>query len=111
MAYKIKRRQFIQAKKLGVKIKPSRSKNKKIDVFKDGKKVAVIGNTNYSDYATYRKTKGSKYADERKRLYKARHENTRKRRGSNSYYADKILWSWINMNKKKREIYGDKKRK
>ena len=94
MPYKIKRRQFIQAKKLGVKIKPSRSKNKKIDVFKDGKKIAVIGNSNYSDYATYRKTKGKAFADERKRLYKARHQSTRTRRGSNSYYADKILWSW-----------------
>lgn len=90
--YKIKRRQYTQAAKLGVKIKPSASKNKKIDVFKKGKKVASIGNKNYSDYATYRKDKGVKYADERKRLYKLRHNKTRQIRNSNSYYADKILW-------------------
>ena len=54
--------------------------------------MASIGNKNYSDYATYRKDKGVKYADERKRLYKLRHNKTRQIRNSNSYYADKILW-------------------
>lgn len=91
--YKIKRRQYVNAKKLGVSIKPSTQKNKKIDVFKKGKKVASIGDSRYSDYASYRTQRGVKFADDRKRLYKKRHAKTRGRRGSNSFYSDKILWS------------------
>ncbi len=34
-----------QAARLGITIKPSTRKNKKIDVFKDNKKVASIGDT------------------------------------------------------------------
>ena len=96
MSYRIKRRQYQNAKKLGVEIKPSKSKNKKIDVFKNNKKVASIGDIRYSDYATYRNVKGVNFADNRKRLYKKRHASTRKKIGSNSYYSDRILWSWKN---------------
>jgi len=91
--YEIKARQKRNAKKLGVEIKPSANKNKKVDVFKDGKKIASIGDIAYSDYATYIQEKGKKYADERKRLYKGRHEKTRKIIGSNSYWADQLLWN------------------
>ena len=64
------------------------------DVFdKDNKKISSIGAIDYSDYATYIKTNGLKYADNRKRLYKIRHEKTRKVVGSKSYYADQILWT------------------
>ena len=81
-----------QAKKLGVVVKPSSVKGKKIDVFKDGKKVASVGALGYSDYPTYMKTKGKAYADERRRLYKIRHSKDRNVKGSDGYYADKILW-------------------
>lgn len=91
--YEIKPRQRANAKKLGVTIKPSTNKKKKVDVFKDGKKIASIGAISYSDYATYIKTDGKEFADNRKRLYKIRHEKTRKKIGSNSYYADQILWN------------------
>lgn len=91
--YEIKARQRANAKKLGVEIKPSTNKNKKIDVFKNGKKIASIGGAGYSDYATYIKDKGKDFADNRKRLYKGRHEKTRKIIGSNSYYSDQILWN------------------
>ena len=90
--YEIKARQKRNAKKLGVEIKPSTNKKKKIDVYKNDKKIASIGAKDYSDYASYIETKGKEYADNRRRLYKARHEKTRKIIGSNSYYADKILW-------------------
>lgn len=90
--YEIKARQKRNAKKLGVEIKPSTNKKKKIDVFKNGKKIASIGGAGYSDYATYIKDKGKDFADNRKRLYKGRHEKTRKIIGSNSYWADQILW-------------------
>ena len=81
-----------QAKKLGVTIKPSTNKGKKIDVFKDGKKLASIGALGMSDYPTYMKTKGQAYADERRRLYRIRHGKTMDKVGSPSYYAARILW-------------------
>jgi hypothetical protein len=56
------------------------------------KKVAVIGAYGYPDYPTYMKTEGKEYADERRRLYKARHNNTRMKKGSASWWADKLLW-------------------
>ena len=56
------------------------------------KKVASVGAIGYGDYPTYIKTKGKKYADERRRLYKIRHSSNRKKVGSNGYYADKLLW-------------------
>lgn len=90
--YRIKSRQKKNAKKLGVIIKPSKLKGKKIDVFKSGEKIASIGAKGYSDYATYLEKKGKKFADERKKLYKKRHNKTRKKKNSNSYYADRILW-------------------
>ena len=92
--YTIKPRQKRAAKRIGVSIKPSTDSKKKLDVFdKDNKKLASIGAIEYSDYATYIKTNGLEYADNRKRLYKIRHEKTRKVVGSKSYYADQILWS------------------
>ena len=81
-----------QAKKLGVTIKPSTNKGKKLDVFKDGKKLASVGALGMSDYPTYMKTKGKEYADERRRLYKIRHGKTMDKVGSPSYYAARILW-------------------
>ena len=92
MAYTITNYTKQQARKLGVTVKPSKVKGKKIDVFKNGKKVASVGAIGYSDYPTYKKSKGKKYADERRRLYKIRHKNDRNKRGSNGYYADKLLW-------------------
>jgi hypothetical protein len=38
-----------RAKELGVTVKPSTLKHKKLDVFKDGIKVASIGGLRYSD--------------------------------------------------------------
>jgi len=90
--YKITARQKVNAIALNVVIKPSVVKGKKIDVFKDGKKVASIGAIGYNDYDSYIKTKGITYANERRRLYKLRHANDRNKKGSAGYYADKILW-------------------
>ena len=81
-----------KAKDLGVQIKPSSKKGKKIDVFKDGKKVASVGALGYSDYPTYIREKGKAYADERRRLYKIRHSKDRNVKNSDGYYADKLLW-------------------
>ena len=75
----------VRAAALGVEIRPSRRKLKKLDVYKDGKKVASIGDLRYSDYL--------QHGDEARRVaYKRRHENNRHVLGSAGYYADQILW-------------------
>ena len=97
MAYNILPYSKEQAKKLGVEIKPSSNSLKKIDVFKNGKKVASIGAKGMNDYPTYmeKEKKGYfpiGYAKNRRKLYKQRHEKDRHIVGSNGWYADKILW-------------------
>ena len=80
-----------QAEKLGVEIKPSTRKDKKIDVFKNDKKIASIGAKNYGDFPTYIKTKGKAYADERRKLYRARTDWCAKP-GTTCWYSRKLLW-------------------
>jgi len=97
MAYKILPYSYNKAKGLGVEIKPSSNLLKKIDVFKNGKKVASIGARGMNDYPTYlqKEKKGyydKGYANKRRKLYKERHEKDRHVVGSAGYYADKILW-------------------
>lgn len=81
-----------QAKKLGVVVKRSTNPAKKIDVYKNGVKVASCGAIGYNDYPTYWKKYGKEYADKRRRLYKLRHEKDRHIRGSVGWYSDKLLW-------------------
>jgi len=97
-----------QAKKLGVKVKPSTNKKKKIDVFiKDGtgkeKKISSVGGVKtdgsyYNDYPTYLKNDGKKKAEERRRLYRIRHAKDRQRvsggleKQKPGYWADRLLW-------------------
>ena len=93
MAYTITAYTKAQARKHNVVVKPSNVKGKKIDVFnKKGEKLASVGALGYSDYPTFKKEKGLVYANERRRLYKHRHEKDRHIVGSAGYYADKILW-------------------
>jgi hypothetical protein len=60
--YEIQPYSFNQAKKLNVEIKPSTNKKKKIDVFKDNKKLYSIGAIGYKDYQNYIKRDGLKVA-------------------------------------------------
>jgi len=91
--YKITKYSYDKARELGVQIKPSTRKDKKIDVFdKQGKRLASIGALGMDDFPNHIQKRGMEFAKERRRLYKIRHENTRKKVGSPSYYADKILW-------------------
>jgi len=92
MSYKITDYSYKQAKKLGVQIRPSVYKNKKIDVFKNDVKIASIGDINYLDYPTYIETKGKKYADERRKLYKIRHKNDINVKNSNGFFSSRLLW-------------------
>ena len=86
--YPIKPYHFQQAKKLGVTIQPSKKKNYKLDVFKDGDYVTSIGHKKYKDYAIYLEEKGQDYANERRRLYNLRHKNDN---GIRSIFST-ILW-------------------
>ena len=75
-----------RASKLGVTVKPSTRKHKKLDVFRNNEKIASIGDLRYSDYLQHNDK-------ERRKRYKMRHESDRHRVGSAGYYADKILWT------------------
>ena len=90
--YKITQYTKDQAVKLGVTVKPSINPSKKLDVFKNGIKVASCGGIGYNDYPTYMEKYGKQYANERRRLYKIRHQTDRTVKGSPGYYADKLLW-------------------
>ena len=90
--YNITDYSYMQARRLGVQIKLSTNKKKKIDVFNDGKKVASIGAMGMYDYPSYIKDLGKEFADRRRAAYKKRHEKYRHIVGSNSYYSDQILW-------------------
>jgi hypothetical protein len=90
--YKITAYSYKRAKKLGVQIKPSSNKKKKIDVYKGTRKIASIGAIGYKDYPTFMKINKT-LAKERRRRYKTRHRKDRFIKGSPGYYADQILWS------------------
>ena len=92
MDYKILPYTYKQAEKLGVTVKPSTNKNKKIDVFKKGKKIVSVGAYGMKDFPTYLKEKGKDFADDRKRLYKLRHKKDLSVVGSAGYYANNLLW-------------------
>ncbi len=90
--YRIKQYTKNRALKIGVEVRPSKTKGKKIDVFKRGKKIASIGATGYGDYPTFLEKKGKEFADKRRILYKARHEKNRRVKWSNGWLADNLLW-------------------
>lgn len=90
--YKIKNYTLEKAKKLGVTVKPSAKKGKKIDVFKDGVKVASVGALGNMDYPTYIQKEGLEVANEKRKAYKARHEKDRHKKGTPGWYADQLLW-------------------
>jgi hypothetical protein len=92
MPYSITPYTYKQAKSIGVTVTPSLNKTKKIDVTKQGKRIASIGAYGMNDYPTYMKLKGSDYAKSRRQLYKIRHEKDRKIKWSRGWLADKLLW-------------------
>lgn len=81
-----------KAKELNVDVKPSKNKNKKIDVYKNNIKIASIGSIKNLDYQSHILKNGLEYANERRRLYKIRHSKDRKVKNSNGYFADRLLW-------------------
>lgn len=92
--YKILNYSRVQARKLGVIIKPSKAKGKKIDVISPltGKKIASIGAVGYLDYPYFKKKYGKAYADVKRKNYWKRHSKNAYRMGSVGYYSARILW-------------------
>lgn len=93
MAYKPTKRQLLNAQKLGVTITPSTNFRKKLDVHRNGRKISEIGAIGYMDYDGYIRKNGLDYANDRRRLYRARHWRDINRKGTAGYYANKILWN------------------
>ena len=87
MTYHISNYSFAKAKLLNVDIKPSKFKNKKIDVYKNNIFICSNGDIRYLDYPTYLTTHNKEYAEERKR-----HNKDIEKIGSAGYYAFHILW-------------------
>jgi hypothetical protein len=94
MTFNISNYSFAKAKLLNVDIKPSKYKNKKIDVYKNDIFICSIGDIRYYDYPTYLTTTTHKkeYAEERRRLYKLRNNKYKDKIGTAGYYAFHILW-------------------
>ena len=91
MVYKITLDSYKKAEENDLNIVPSKKKNKKIDVYKNGEYIASIGDVRYNDYPTYIKNDGKQYADERRKLYYKRH-NANSLKYSADNLAKLILW-------------------
>ena len=90
--YAITKYTYKKAKRLGLRVKPSSNKTKKIDVYKQDKKIASVGAYGINDYPTYIQKRGAKYAKTRRRLYRQRHEKDRHIKWSRGWLADQLLW-------------------
>ena len=91
--YQISKETFDFAKQMNLVVKPSSVKNKKIDVYRDGIKLASIGDNRYLDYHLYKKKNGIDYANQRKKLYFIRHKKDISKLDSAGYFAFKLLWN------------------
>ena len=91
MGYKILQYTKDRAKELGVEIRVSTKKNKKIYVFLPNK-IISIGAASYYDYPHYLKEFGQEIADEKNKSYIKRHKKDINVKGSAGYYAARLLW-------------------
>ena len=82
-----------QASLLNLIIKPSKNKNKKIDVYThDGKFLHSIGDILYNDYARYIVMYNLAYANKRRELYLNRHQKNIDNVNSKQFLSARILW-------------------
>ena len=88
--YNITEYSFEKATELGLIIKPSTRKGKKIDVYKDDDYLFSIGSIKNFDYPTYISERGKAYAEKRKKLYHQRHKKDLKH--FKGFVAMYILW-------------------
>ena len=91
MLYDIKDYSYARAEKIGVIIRPSEKKHKKIDVFdKQGNYICSIGAKKMSDYPTYIQSHGLEFANERRKRFYQRFNNITK--DTPLWYCAVILW-------------------
>ena len=83
---------YDKAKQLGLTVKVSKNKSKKIDVYKDNVYINSIGDSMYQDYPHYIITYNKEYADKRKLLYINRHKRNVDVKYSKQWLALKLLW-------------------
>jgi hypothetical protein len=86
-----------RASALGVQVKPSTRKGKKIDVFKGGKKVASLGALGMMDFPNFKKAEREGRvkpgtAERRRKAYMVRHRKDKDVYGSPGYYAANLVW-------------------
>lgn len=77
-----------RARELGVEVRPSRRKGKKIDVYKNNVYVVSVGAIGYTDFPTMKKKSVSE-ARKRQQAYHSRH---RQNNGVAGFYARRLLW-------------------
>ncbi len=93
MTYTITEYTYNKAKALGVKVKPSKNKRYKIDIYDlDNDYITSVGSSGYKDFPTFMIEKGKEYAENKKKLYRLRHNKYRNIEYSRSWYADQLLW-------------------
>ena len=95
--YEIKQYSIDQAKKYGYTVQVSSNKKKKLDVYKNGVKIASIGDLRYKDYPTYLEergltSEGLSFANVRRALYHNRHKKDIEIKGSPGYLSSILLW-------------------
>ena len=73
--YHISDYSYQKAKELNLEIFPSKRKYKKIDVYKNGKYIASIGDNRYMDFPSILAKEGREIAEKHRKLYHARHRN------------------------------------
>ena len=87
--YHISDYSYQKAKELNLEIFPSKRKYKKIDVYKNGKYIASIGDNRYMDFPSILAKEGREIAEKHRKLYHARHRNGKGITGKLAMY---ILW-------------------
>ncbi len=87
--YEISPRTYKIARQYNLDIFPSSRRFKKVDVFKDGKYIASIGDIRFKDFHIYLKENGTAYANERARLYYGRHQKV----SIKEQLAKLLLWT------------------
>ena len=90
--YVITKYSFDKARELGLSIKVSKNKMKKIDVYKDNIFLGNIGDSRYNDYPHYCIIYNKEYADKRKLLYHNRHKKNSDVKYSKQWLAKNLLW-------------------
>ena len=92
MVYKITLYSYKKAEENDLDIVPSTKKNKKIDVYKNGDKIASIGSIKNLDYPNHILKNGLDYANQKRKLYRLRHKKDINNKNGNGYWANAILW-------------------